>query len=238
MPDFCHRCGEELAPAGHPIPSFCPHCGAPQLALSEDRILTIAAAAVSGSEAPPTTGQLPPPHPHGIHWRIALQGSAAVAAVAAGLWLLSLRVPFLGVLCWFWILSGSLLVLESYRRRRPAARITASVGARIGLVVGLALNAALALVLSVAGLLARFVTHSMGPIDAQLTAVLQAQTAQAAATVPDPADVLHLFSTPEFRTGLVLAVLAFAAAALLLLCTVSGALAGVLGTRRPTTPTG
>ena len=235
MPQFCYRCGEELAPAGHPTPTFCPSCGAPQLELAEDHIVPLQAAAADS----PSTGAAPPPpipSSHHVDWRVVLQGSAVVAAIAAALWLLSLRFAFFGILCWFWILSGSLAVIETHRRRRPAARISAAAGARIGLVFGLALDSCLAVALSAAGLLARFVARAMGPVDAQLTAVLQAQTAQAAATVPDPADILHFFATPEFRTGLVLAVLAFAAAALLLLSALTGAIAGALGSHRRLAP--
>ncbi len=226
MPQFCYQCGDELTPAQHTIPAFCPHCGAPQLALSEDRSVSLSASAEA------TTGELPPPHPQRIDWRVAIQGSAVVAGIAGLLSLLSFRLPALTLVSWLWTVSGSLLVLESYRRRRPAARVDAAVGARIGLVFGLSLTGSLALAVTVAGLIGRFVTRSMGALDSQLTAVLQAQTAQAVATVPDPAEVVQFFSTPEFRAGLVLAVLTAAAAALLLLSTLSGALAGILGPRR------
>lgn len=225
MPTFCHRCEEELAPSGRPTPSFCPHCGAPQLELAEDQIGTLHAEA--------TTGELPPPHPGTVAWRPVLQAALVVAGIAALLWLASLLLPAVGILCWLWIFSGSLLVLESYRRRQPAARIDAAIGARVGLAFGLTLDAALAIVVSIAGLLARFVTHRMAPIDAQITASLQTQAAQAALTAP--ADVLHFFSTPEFRTGLILAVLALCALILLLLSTLSGALAGMLAPRRSDT---
>ncbi len=227
MPTFCHRCGEELASPGTPTPSFCPHCGTPQLELAEEQIVSLHAQAA-------TTGELPPPHPGNIAWRPVFQAALVVAGIAALLWLASLLLPGAGILCWLWIFSGSLLVLESYRRRRPTARIDAAIGARIGLAFGLTLDAALAVVLTLAGLIARFVTHSMAPIDAQITASLQAQAAQAALTAP--ADVLHFFSTPEFRTGLILAVLALCALILLLLSTLSGALAGMLAPRRPLTP--
>ena len=223
MPTVCYRCAEELAPTGAPTPSFCPHCGAPQLELPEEQRITIRAEAAS-------TGALPPPHPGSVAWRPVLQAALAVAGIAALLWLISLPLPAVGVLCWLWIFSGSLLVLESYRRRQPASHIDASVGARIGLVFGLTLNAALAIVVSIAGLLARFVTHTMAPVDAQITAALAAQAAQAAQTAP--ADVLHFFATPEFRTGLVLAVLVLCGLLLLVLSTLSGALAGMLAPRR------
>lgn len=227
MPSFCHRCGEELAPAGESTPSFCPHCGAPQLELAEEQRITLHAEAA-------TTGELPPPHPGTVAWRPVLQAALAVAGIAALLWLVALPLPAVGILCWLWILSGSLVVLESYRRREPAARIDASVGARIGLVFGLTLDAALALTISAAGLVARFVTHSLAPIDAQISASLQAQAAQAASTAP--ADLLQFFATPEFRAGLILGVLAFCAVMLLILSTLSGALAGMLSRRRPATP--
>ena len=226
MSTFCYRCGEELATAGAPDPSFCPHCGAPQLELAEEQMITLHAEAA-------TTGELPPPHPGTVAWRPVLQASLVIAAIAALLWLASLPIPAIGILCWLWIFSGSLLVLESYRRRQPAARIDASIGARIGLVFGLSLDAALALAVTLAGLVARFITHGMGPIDAQISASLQAQAAQAALTAP--ADLLHFFNTPEFRSGLVLAVLALCAFLLLVLCTLSGALAGMLAPRRSAT---
>ena len=223
MPTFCHRCGEELAPSAAPTPSFCPHCGVPQLELAEEQIVKLHAAAA-------TTGELPPPNPETIAWRPVLQAALAVAGIAALLWLVSLPLPAAGVLCWLIILSGSLLVLEIYRRRQPSARIDAGVGARIGLVFGLTLDSALAVAVAIAGLLARFVTHGMAPIDTQISASLQAQAAQAALTVPP--DILHFFATPEFRAGLILAVLALSALILLLLSTLSGALAGMLAPRR------
>lgn len=224
---FCHRCGEEIAPAGAATPSFCPHCGAPQLELAEDQRLTLHA------EAAATTGELPPPRPGTIVWRPVLQAALVVAGIAALLWLASLPLPAIGVVCWLWILSGSLVVLESYRRRQPAARIDAAVGARVGLAFGFTLDATLALAVSGAGVAARFLTHSLAPMDAQIgqqiTASLQAQSAHG----PIPADLAHLFATPEFRAGLILGVLVFCALVLLMLSTLSGALAGMLAPRRP-----
>ena len=73
------------------------------------------------------------------------------------------------LLSWLWTISGSMIALGLYQRRRPLAWMDAGVGARIGIVVGLALVACLAVVLATGGLVARYGLHSMAGVDAQLT---------------------------------------------------------------------
>ena len=101
MQKTCHRCGGDL-PSGDGIRPFCPHCGSPQLYLSED-FFADQASAVNAD----TTGALPPPLPRQVDWQAALRCSAIVAAIAAVLTILSLRIPGFSLLSTVWILTAS-----------------------------------------------------------------------------------------------------------------------------------
>ena len=159
MQNFCHRCGGELASGSSP---FCPHCGAPQLFLTE----SARSPSDADSSAASSTGALPPPRPRQIEWHTAIRCAALVAAIAAVLSLVATRVPFLSPLSSLWILSASLITLSLYQRRRPLAWMDAAIGARIGIVAGLSLDISLALAFTIAGLIARFKLHAMGGFDA------------------------------------------------------------------------
>jgi hypothetical protein len=222
MQQHCHRCGGELAP-GNDITPFCPHCGAPQLYLPDYEGTTTASSA--STETQPTL------HPQLIDWKTAIRCAALVTAVAVIFSLVSLGLPYISLLCVFWILSASMTTLALYQRRRPIARMDAAIGARIGLTSGLLLVAGLGFALAVAGLIARFGLHSMSQFDAEtaqrwaaarITLVASAQSSQ----------LLNFFDQPEFRAGLMLAGIGIYAAIILFLSTLSGALAGLLRTRR------
>jgi len=113
---------------------FCPHCGSPQIYLQNYEQQN------EGLEAD-TTGAIPPPRPQRVEWKTAIRCAATVAGVAAGLSLVSQRVQVVSLLSLFWTISGSMITLALYQRRRPLAWMDAGIGARIGLVVGLALVA-------------------------------------------------------------------------------------------------
>jgi hypothetical protein len=224
MPDFCHRCGQEL-PENRGEGPFCPHCGSPQLFLPDyEQQQTITES--------DTTGTVPPPKPQTIDWRTAIRCALLVAVIAAVLSILSTRLQVVSPLTWLWTVSGSLITLALYQKRRPQAWMDAGVGARIGFVVGLALMACLAVAMAATGLVARFGLHNMAGFDADLTAMLHAQIQKASATTPEPPDVLRFLYSPEVRAGMMLAGFAMLSGFLLVLSAVGGAVGGFLRTRR------
>jgi hypothetical protein len=153
MPEYCHRCGSELPESRGESP-FCPHCGSPQLFLPDYEEQT-------GSTDADTTGAVPPPRPRQVEWKTAIRCAVLVAGVAALLSVVSARVQLVSPLTWLWTVSGSLITLALYQKRKPQAWMDAGIGARIGVVVGLALMAFFAVAMSAAGLVARFGLHSM-----------------------------------------------------------------------------
>lgn len=224
MHEFCHRCGGELS-AGDGGSPFCPHCGSPQLFLQEYE-------QQSGAPETDTTGASPPPRPQQVEWKTAIRCAVLVGGVGAGLSLLSAQVEVVSALGWLWTLSGSLIALALYQRRRPKAWMDAGVGARIGVVVGLALVGGFAVATAIGGLVARYGLHSMAGFDAELTQMLHAQVEKASATAPQPPEVLQFLYSPEVRAGMMLAGFAMVAGFLLLLSTVGGAVGGLLRMRR------
>ena len=226
MHRYCHSCGGEL-PAGEGS-SFCPHCGAPQIYLQNHEELAVA-------EVVDTTGAVPPPRPQTVEWKTAIRCAWLVAAVAAVLTLVSQRVQALGLLSLLWTVSGSMIALAMYQKRRPLAWMDAGVGARIGVVVGFALVALLGVSIGIGGLVERFGLHDMAATDAQITQQLQlirAQMEKTAAANPDVQISLGFLQTPEFRGGWMLFGSGAIAVFLLVLSTVGGALGGLMRTRR------
>ena len=224
MHEYCHRCGGEL-PAGRGESPFCPHCGSPQLFLPDYEEQT-------GSAEADTTGAAAPPRPQQVEWKTAIRCAALVAGIAAVLGLVSARVQLMSPLTWLWTVSGSLITLALYQKRRPQAWMDAGVGARIGVIVGLALMACFAVAMAGAGLVARFGLHSMAGFDAELTQMLHAQIQKASATAPQPPEVVRFLYSPEVRAGMMLAGFAMLSGILLVLSTVGGTVGGFLRTRR------
>jgi hypothetical protein len=224
MQDFCHRCGGEL-PTGDGASTFCPHCGSPQIFLQDYEDQT-------GAPETDTTGTVPPPHPRQVEWKTAIRCAVLVAAIAAVLGLVASRVQAVSPLSWLWTVSGSLIAVALYQRRRPQAWMDAGVGARIGVVVGLALVAGFAVAMAAGGLVARYGLHSMAGFDAELTQMLHAQVEKAEATTPEPPDVVRFLYSPEVRAGMMLAGFAMVSGVLLVLSTIGGAVGGLLRMRR------
>jgi hypothetical protein len=230
MKEFCHTCGGELAVGSGESP-FCPHCGAPQLTLSLDyQSVETGGEPKVETPGPASTGTRPPPRPQQVDWKMAIRCAAAVAGVAGLLCLAAVRLPMLTPASVLWVMSGSLITLGLYQRRRPAAWMDARIGARIGLVAGLCLAIGLAIPMAVAGVIARFGLHSMGSFDAQLATIFQTVIKQSA--TPFPAEALQLIQSQEFRAGYVLFVFAVVGVFLLVLSTAGGAFAGLLRMRR------
>ncbi|WP_263382304.1 hypothetical protein [Granulicella arctica] len=231
MQKICHRCGGDL-PSGDGIRLFCPHCGSPQLYLSEDYFADQAPVANAD-----TTGALPPPLPRQVDWQAAFRCSAIVAAIAAALLILSLRIPAFSFLSTIWILTASTSTLALYHRRRPLAWMDAAVGARIGLTAGAAVILLTGISMAIAGLVARFGLHAMAGFDAGFAQILtQAKVAASQTAAAQPAEIqaeiLKFYDLPEFQSGILLATMAFMAILLLLFSTFGGAVNGLLRTRR------
>jgi hypothetical protein len=222
MCELCHRCNAELPP-GDGSTSFCPHCGAPQLVLSD-----YAEPLSTGANS---TGALPPPLPNPIDWEIAIRCALLVAAIAAALSFTATRVQFLSPLSSIWILSASLTTLALYQRRRPLALMNARVGARIGTLVGVTLGLFIAAATALGAVLGRFVLHSMGDLDEMIRASrLQIDQLIATKQLPPPANVM--LNSPEFRTGFMLFAFAIGLIFILIVSIFGGALGGLLRSRR------
>ncbi|HEV2708906.1 MAG TPA: zinc ribbon domain-containing protein [Edaphobacter sp.] len=222
MHEFCHRCGGELLDRDGSSP-FCPHCGAPQIYLLDHE--------QSAELAANTTGAAPPPSPRQVEWKTAIRCALLVAAVAAVLTLIAARFESVSPLSWLWTVSGSLITLALYQKRRPQAGMDAGIGARIGVVVGFVLVACLAVAMAAGGLIARYLLHNMAGFDAQLTQQLHLQIQHALATNPEAKSVQGYLYSPEFRAGMMLAGFGLISGILLVLSTVGGAVGGLLRTR-------
>jgi hypothetical protein len=232
MQETCHRCGAEL-PADSGESPFCPHCGTPQLFLAiENQSVETGGEPPIGADGKASTGALPPPLPRQVEWKTAIRCAAAVAGIAAVLSVVAMRVDALSLLSFLWIMSASLITMGFYQKRRPAAWMDMKVGAHIGVVVGICLAVELGLAMTGAGLVARFVLHSMGNFDTQMTAQLQEAVRKSA--TPVPPQMLGFVASPEFRGGMMLGLFVFFSAILLVVSTLGGAFAGLLRMRRKT----
>ena len=224
MPEHCHRCGGEL-PASDGVSPFCPHCGSPQIYLQDYE-------EQSGGAETDTTGAIPPPRPQQVEWKTAILCAVLVAGIAAVLGLVASWVQAVSPLSWLWTISGSIITLALYQRRRPLAWMDARVGARIGVVVGLALVVFLAVAVGIGGLVARYGLHNMAGMDAKLTETLHTQFVKASAVAPAPPELQQFWYSPEFRAGMMLVAFGMMAGFLLVLSTVGGAVGGFMRMRR------
>jgi hypothetical protein len=204
---------------------FCPHCGAPQIYLQDYENQNV------GAETD-TTGAIPPPRPQHVEWKTAIRCAALVAGVAAALSLVSQRVQVVSLLSMLWTISGSMITLALYQRRRPLAWMDAGVGARIGLVVGLALVACLGVAWGIGGLVARYGLHSLGAFDADLTRTIHDAFEKTVAMAPQTPEAKGFWFSPEFRAGMMLLGFGMVSTFLLILSTVGGALGGFVRMRR------
>jgi uncharacterized membrane protein (DUF485 family) len=223
---------------------YCPHCGAPQVRLSEEMLeqaaqqAAAAAAASLDPDAPP--GSRPPVErvtdPSAVVWPGAIQCAALAGAVAAVLVLLAFPLPPVSLLSLFWSLAAPIVVLSVYSARFPRTRIHAAFGARLGLLSGLSIAIATMVLITVGLVLARFAFHDAAAIDAWVNqafaptrAMLTQYEQQAGAAAVQPMrDVLNI---PEFRVGFMLASISMMLAFYLGFCSLAGALGGFLRAR-------
>lgn len=161
-----------------------------------------------------------------------MQCAATVAGASAIVFAAAFALPLLGLPSLLLLSGGSFLTVGLYRRRSPAALMTAGVGARLGLSTGVLLIAALAVALCAMLLLARFHAHSMAAFDAQWSAQVQELLERTQRSSPVPPDAARQMMSPEFRAGSMLAGLAMLAGFLLAISAGSGAFAGSIAVRR------
>lgn len=233
MHEICHRCGGELPAVGFASDGrspFCPHCGSPQLLLSDytEPLSTGIEVAATGA----STGTLPPPRPNQVDWQMALRGSVIVGAIASFLSVVAARIPNVSVVSSVWIVSASLTTLALYQRRRPLASMNAGVGAKIGILVGITLAFFLAATLSTGLVVARFVLHNLSGFDAEIAMAMKLQLQQLAAARPIPPDSLALINSLQFRATMMLTTFGIILFAILLISIFGGAIGGMLRTRR------
>lgn len=246
---LCIRCQHPvLLEDGHL--SFCSFCGAPQIFLSEDLQAEIAretreyterttpAAATPDSPTPSgearrsaaqQPGQPLPP------WTEAVQYALISAAVAMALGLLTLLLPSLDILMVLWAVAAPILTVGFFSARTTSLRPQGpAFAARLGLLTGLLIASVGAVIVTLGLVLARFVSHQTGPLDAQIAAVFEQQrTVLMQRFGAEAQPTISMFALPEFRVGMFLFMAAMGAAFYLFLSTVSAGLAGaVLGRRR------
>jgi hypothetical protein len=165
-----------------------------------------------------------------VDWKAAIRCAVLVAAVAAALSLAAMRVDALSSVTLLWVFSASLIALSLYQRQRPAAWMDIRVGARIGVVVGLCLALALGAATAGWGVISRYVLHSMGSFDTQMTEMVKHSLQQ---IPPDKVgSIIGLVQSPEFRGGIVTTGFGLTSVMLLVLSTIGGAFAGLLRMRR------
>jgi hypothetical protein len=234
MRELCHRCGGELpvgeSPAAGDNSAFCPHCGAPQLLLSD-----YSEPLSTGAEAGASTGALPPPRPNLIDWQLALRSAAFVAAVGAVLSAIAAGVPGVLLISTVWTVSASLTTLALYQRRRPLALMNAGVGAKIGILVGIVVVFFLGATLSAGMVVARFGLHNMANFDtetAQTFQNLKQRMNEVAAAHPGSPPISLPIDTAEFRAAISLLGYGMVLFGIFVVSIFGGALGGLLRTRR------
>ncbi|QMV19028.1 hypothetical protein GOB94_10335 [Granulicella sp. 5B5] len=235
---LCPRCHGDLPTEVTGELLYCPHCGAPQVILSEElreQFEQQRDAAVIPPDAADNLPLEPVSDPSGILWPQALQLIALSAALFAVLMLITLAFPPLGLLAFLWTLGAPIVLLGIYAARNPSSRITARFGARFGLLTGLAIGVAGMIVNTLSTLVARFALHQGAELDHQL---LQAATAQSPIiqqlAAQQPADYkayIALFNIPEYRAGLLLAGTLMLVVLYSVYTLLAGAFAGLLRSR-------
>jgi len=238
MQRLCPRCRNAVTFEDPGSLIYCSHCGAPQVRLSEellDRIAEERAALESGESLATAPGEAPSTDVAAPDWRVALQCAGVAGLVGMLFALVSLAVPFVGALGFFWAVGAPATTLAIYHSRRPLARLSADFGSRLGLLAGLAVALGMSAVNSTSLVLLRYVFHRAGQIDGQF----QALFAQAKASMlqqsggPEAASFARVLDIPEFRAGILLASLAVTVLVYLAFAAALGAVAGALRARRP-----
>jgi hypothetical protein len=231
---LCSRCHTVLHREEEGTLIFCWNCGAPQVQLSEelrDQIDRQIATQASGAPADDPSPSRPA---NAIVWPGAIQCAGIAGAVAAAFGLLSIAVPPVGLLSLFWVVGAPAFILIIYSGRYRQTHITASFGARLGVLSALAIVLASLTLDTVDLLLRRFVFHSAGPVDLQLSEMFaQLRAGPAVQSGPAAGTALWMLSIPEFRAGIVLLSAGFVLVLYLAFAATAGAVSGYIRSKAP-----
>ncbi len=227
----CHRCGTEIYRESEGALTYCFHCGAPQIFLSEE--LQEQAQERQRLEQQSADQEGPflasPRAADGVGWKQVIKLSLVVSGVLAAL---SLVLPPLGFLVFAWAPVAPAIVISLYATRARNVRFSSGIGARVGLICGCFIALALALMNTLLLDILRFGLHRSDLDTSVNTLLAQVRTQTIAQSGPQAADVFNLLSVPELRAGFFIAGFGCMAAIVLLLATGGGAIAGGLQKRR------
>lgn|GEM_PF-1514853 len=179
--------------------AFCGACGLAQLRVSPDAIIP----AEGEEHAAKHTHHARPL----VDWSAALKIVSAVAAAGALLPALIPGAVTSGTAGGFSLLSLPLLtlaVVSLYHFNRPRRTITPAIGGRLGATVGLMTGAWIALITGVVGFVLRYHYHS-DTMDNVMRESFDAMMVRMESAGPQPAEVMGLIQSPEFRAGSLIA---------------------------------
>jgi hypothetical protein len=211
----CYQCGASVEDGV----AFCPQCNAPQIRIAGAEAIAQLGETSEAAAAQPTSYAGTPPAT-GIQWSQGLPASAIAGLVAAILMIIPFGAFGLGMLA-----AGALSVVL-YRRRNPAANLTAGMGARLGAVSGVLGFGIFAILTSV-----EVVVFRSG---GQLRAALLEAVQQSAARSSDPQaqQLLEYLKTPQGLALVMVLGLIVMFAAFLLFSSLGGALGAALLRRK------
>jgi hypothetical protein len=241
---LCHRCHSDLPAEDSGALTFCVHCGAPQVLLSEE--LRDQFERQQSAAQPPSAGTedsaLPleaVTDPTAVQWPRALQLVALAGALFALLLLLGKAIPPVGLVSLLWLMGAPIIVLGVYCARNPASRVTAGFGARLGLLSGVSIGLAGLLLFTASLLVTRFVLHQGGVFDQQIAQQIAEAVSKVSATpdaaspdaVADVANMKNAMAIPAFRAGVFLGGCLLSVSFYAIYCSIAGAFSGYLRAR-------
>ncbi len=241
---LCSRCHNDLPTEDTGELTFCPHCGAPQIALSEElreqfEQQQLATLQPSDGTAPSTL-QLEPAEPQAtdpaaVAWPRVLELVALAGSIFTVVMAVTLVVSPLILVVLLWMLGAPIILLGVYCARNPRTRVTTAFGARLGLLSGLTIGSAFFAVSILSIFVQRFVLHRSVELDSQYTTSLEQIRTMGAQLAPsDPAYVqsyLDMLKIPEFHAGMALGGCALLVAIYAVYSTAAGAFSGALRSR-------
>jgi hypothetical protein len=246
----CIRCQHPvLLEEGHLV--YCHHCGAPQIFLSEDLQTEIAQTAKEyeqrhAAETSPVDEAAPTSRwrlqrerggPGTAHtWAVAVNYALLSAAVALALGLLSILLPPVMALAFFWALGAPILTVSIFNARsREMSPRSTGFAARLGLLTALLVTASSAVVFTLSLVINRYMLHNAALFDAQLAASFAQQRELVLQRMGNSVQpTLDTFNIPEFRVGLMMGGGALLALFYVFLSTIAAGVTGLFVRRRPT----
>lgn len=227
---LCPRCHSVLHREDAGSLVYCWNCGAAQVQVSAELMEQAALAqAAPEASASDTTASAT----DAVIWSGAIRCAGLAGGIAGMLTLFSFALPPIALASFFWAISAPIIIVGIYHARYRQTRMTTGFAARLGLLCGLAMLLAVLSLDAVHLCLLRYAFHATAPIDGQIAyffsqeeTLITAQTGAAAA-----APVLRMFTVPEYRAGILLALSAFMVGIYLVFTTVAGAFAGFLRAR-------